>query len=98
MKKIFFFVSAFLLISACSTHPDLKKASNKAKAGKCQTDQLGPLLSLSDKKVGRKLPKNVRFTGAGAQKIKGRNKKVPAKGRLTLEVDKKGEIISAYCG
>ncbi len=97
MKKVLLSLSAFLLVAACSTHPDLKRASNKAKSGKCQTDQLGSLLRLNDKKVG-KPPKNIRFTGSGAQKIKGRKKTVPAKGRITLEVDRKGEIVSAYCG
>ncbi len=98
MKKLTFFASAFLLISACSTHPDLQKASAQAKKGKCQTDQLGSLLSLNSQKMGNQIPQNIRFTGDGAKKIKGRNKDVPAKGRITLGVDKKGEVISAYCG
>ncbi len=98
MKKILLLTSTFLVIAGCSTHPDLKKASVKAKAGKCQTDQLGPLLKLDNKKVGNKPPKNIRFTGAGAEKIKGKEKNVKPKGRITLGVDSKGEIVSAYCG
>lgn len=98
MKKMVFFASAFLLISGCATHPELQKASAQAKKGKCQTDQLGSLLALDSKKIGNTPPKNIRFTGDGASKIKGRTKDVPAKGRITLGVNKKGEIISAYCG
>ncbi len=98
MKKIFFFALLLSFVSACTTHPELQKASLNAKSGQCQTDQLGALLSLNDKKVGGNPPKNVRFTGPGAEKIKGRQKQVPEKNRITLGVDRKGEIVSAYCG
>ncbi|MFV0431434.1 MAG: hypothetical protein ACK5MJ_04555 [Alphaproteobacteria bacterium] len=101
LKKLSIALMALTVVSACTqSNPNLAKAASQAQKGKCQTEQLGPLLSLDAKSIGKNIPKNIRVTGSssGTRKVKGQHKNVPKKGRITLGVNSKGEVISAYCG
>ncbi|MFV0322093.1 MAG: lipoprotein [Alphaproteobacteria bacterium] len=99
MKKIFVTTILLAMVAGCTApSQSLKTAANNAKKGNCEVEELGDLLSLNANNIGTPIPKNVRFVGKGASKIKGQTKNVAKKGRITLGVDSKGEVTSAYCG
>lgn len=77
MKKIFVTTILLAIVAGCTApSQSLKTAADNAKKGNCDIEELGNLLSLNATNIGTPIPKNVRFVGKGASKIKGQTKKL----------------------